>query len=152
MSALYEEVEIWEIPDEASLDMIERLKLQTREEEGQKPTGYFFKDYSFVWLLEHDEQLQKIRHESQHRSPEDRRMAADHEYHATIAHQLFLEIIGNTRPTPTVDGRYVPAFPGSQKIEQWGDQTCLHPPHKFFRHVLPESAATPSRPPSTALR
>ncbi len=102
--SLYEEAEMWEVPDDISPDLIDQLILQAREEKGRKPTEYFFKDHSFAWLLEHDEQLQKLRHRYQHRSPEERRMAADHEYHAAIACQHFLDLTEEHRQTAAIPG------------------------------------------------
>ncbi len=69
-----------------------------------KITGYSFTDHSFFWLLEHDERLRELRSRFEEKSAEERRMAADFEYHASAAEQMFSEVVGEATPPDDLPG------------------------------------------------
>ena len=106
--SLYDEVEMVELPPGSALEaLVENLLDHGPEDEPPLESGHSFQDHSFAWLLEHDEWLQSLRRKYAASSAEKRRMAADYEYHAASADQLFQELIGEPSQPPTIPGEAV---------------------------------------------
>ncbi|MFW2364928.1 MAG: hypothetical protein ACN4GW_00815 [Desulforhopalus sp.] len=109
-----------ELPPNAALeDLVDNLLEQKLKDEPPLDPGYSFQHNSFAWLLEHDERLKKLRQKYKTYSAEERRMAADFEYHATSADKLFYDTVGQPmQPTAipgeaialAIDPNYAPAI------------------------------------------
>ncbi len=106
--SLYDEAEIVEFPPDVALeDLVEHLIPQKIEDERPPEPVNSFQDNSFAWLLEHDKGLQWLRLKYQKCSAEERRMAADFEYHAASVDQLFNEAIGQAMQVHAIPGEAV---------------------------------------------
>ena len=107
---LYDEVDYPEDPPE-TLDLmlefdgvpIEQLQLQDDVEKA----GSSFQDHSFAWLLNHDTELRELRSRFAEKSPEERRMAADFEYHSSLAERLVNEAREKDTPQDSLPGEVV---------------------------------------------
>lgn len=103
--SLYEEAEIIELPPDVVLeDLVESLLELKPKDERRPGPDYSFQEYSFAWLLEHDEGLQRLRLKYQKCSAEERHMAADFEYHAASADHLFQNAIGQPEQPSAIPG------------------------------------------------
>jgi len=71
------------------------------------PPEYSFKEYSFSKLMEISDQMKKLRADYASRPAKERRMAADYEYHASSADQLFFESIGQPKEPTRIPGEVV---------------------------------------------
>jgi len=69
--------------------------------------GYSFQDHSFSWLLEHDERLRELRADYADSPRQERRMAADLEYHSYPAVQMFRQLVEETAPPDELPGEVV---------------------------------------------
>jgi len=104
----YDEVEMVELPPNAALeDLVDNLLEQKLKDEPPLDPGYSFQHNSFAWLLEHDERLKKLRQKYKKCSAEERRMAADFEYHTSSADQLFYDTIGQPMQPAAIPGEAV---------------------------------------------
>ncbi len=101
----YEEAEFVEVPA-MNVDEFFDLAVTKRKEEPLAPE-YSFKDHSFSQLMEISEQLKKLRVDFASRPAEERRMAADYEYHASSADQLFYDSIGQPKKPARIPGEVV---------------------------------------------
>lgn len=105
---LYDEVDYPEDPPE-DLDLmqefdgvpIEQLQLQYNDVE---KTGPYFQNHSFSWLLNHDTRLRELRSRFERKSLEERRMAADFEYHSSLTERLINEVQGMDIPQDSLPG------------------------------------------------
>ena len=106
--SLYDEVEMVELPQDAALEkLVDNLLVKKLKDEPPLDPGYSFQHNSFAWLLKHDERLQKLRQKYKKYSAEERRMAADFEYHATSADQLFYNAIGQPMQPKAIPGEAI---------------------------------------------
>ena len=106
--SLFDEVECVELPPDGELEALdEKLSDPGPEDEFSLEPGHSFHDNSFAWLLTHDERLQGLRRKYAAISAEERRLAADYEYHAASADQLFHELIGEPLQSQAIPGEAV---------------------------------------------
>ncbi len=106
--SLFDEVECVELPPGGVLEaLVENLLDHGPEDELPLESGYSFQDNSFAWLMEHDERLQSLRRKYSASSAEERRMAADYEYHAASADQFYHELIGEPLQSRAIPGEAV---------------------------------------------
>ncbi len=113
----YEEIEIMDLPEKNLDDFLERMVVKSVEQ--PSTPLHSFKDHSFSELMKISEPLRKLREDYASHSAEERRMAADYEYHAASANQLFYDSIGQPlekNPIPgevvalAIDPDYAPAI------------------------------------------
>lgn len=106
-------------PEEESLEETGALQVPGPGEAPSPSPKYAFRDHSFAWLLEHDARLLDMRQWFRNHSAEDRRLAADDEYHAGSARELFDQLIQRKKepadlPSEVValaiDPEYAPAI------------------------------------------
>jgi len=102
--SLYEEAELSEIPDESLEEIIGRLVEKKAGESKPKSPENSFEDHSFAWLLEHDERLRSLCRDYRKQTAEERRMAADFEYHAALAGRVFNQAIGKPQDAADLPG------------------------------------------------
>lgn len=106
--SLYDEAEIVELPPGVVLEeLVEHLIDQKVEDKRLQKPGYSLQDHSFSWLLEHDEWLQRVQQKHKKYSAEERRMAADFEYHAALADQLFNDATDQSEEPQAIPGEAV---------------------------------------------
>ena len=109
--SLYDEIDYPEEPLE-TLDLmlefdgvpIEQLQLQDNDVE---KTGFSFQDHSFAWLVNHETELRELRSRFAGKSSEERRMAADFEYHSSLAERLINESQEKDTPQDSLPGEVV---------------------------------------------
>lgn len=114
----YDEVDF---PDPEE-DILEEMGALQFPDPGDAPSSspkYAFQDHSFAWLLEHDARLRDMREWFRNHSAEDRRMAADYEYHSGPARDLFDQLIEREKESTNlpshlaalaIDPDYAPAI------------------------------------------
>lgn len=106
--SLYDEVQMVELPQDAALEeLVDNLLDQKPKNELPLDPGYSFQHNSFAWLLENDQRLQKLRRKYKKYSAEERRRAADFEYHATSADKLFYDIVGQPMQPTAIPGEVI---------------------------------------------
>ena len=107
--SLYDEIDFPE-DCEALLDVEQEFDgLPIPQVECDKDIGakYSFGDHSFRWLLEHDGRLRALRSQYEKVSTQERRMAADMEYHSVPGVQLFRQWTEEPAPTNELPGEVV---------------------------------------------
>ncbi len=110
---LYDEVDYIDEYDLEPLDSFD-VMLETDNQpieclldENYQAPKYSFGDHSFSWLLEHDCRLRRIRCQYEKVSAEERRMAADLEYHSFPATQMFRQLTEEPAPPNELPGEVV---------------------------------------------
>jgi|GEM_PF-3176584 tetratricopeptide (TPR) repeat protein len=66
--------------------------------------GSSFQNHSFYWRLKHDTHLRELRSRFEGKSPEERRMASDFEYHSSLAERLINEAQGKANSRHRLPG------------------------------------------------
>jgi len=91
------------------LDLMQEFDgVPTRQlQDDVEKAGSSFQDNSFSRLLNHDTRLRELRRRFAERSPDERRMAADFEYHSTLAEQLINEAREKDTPQDSLPGEVV---------------------------------------------
>jgi hypothetical protein len=91
------------------LDLMQEFDgVPTRQlQDDVEKAGSSFQDNSFSRLLNHDTRLRELRRRFAERSPDERRMAADFEYHSSLAEQLINEAREKDTPQDSLPGEVV---------------------------------------------
>ncbi len=106
---LYDEIDCPEDFPE-TLDLMQEFDgvptRQLQDNDGEKADSSF-QNHSFSWLLKHDTHLQELRSRFEGKSSEERRMAADFEYHSWLAVRLINEAQGKSPSQDSLPGEVV---------------------------------------------